>query len=146
MNRPRIDHIGLMVADLDAAVARLRPVFGDDVSYKDLPQYELRTAIFQTANLAVELLQYTGEAAFARGVMGSRLGLNHVSAEVADAEASIAALEERGYAVKDGFPTEGAHGTVAFFEPDNVTGLLFEICQPFAATDNTSDNKTDAAE
>ncbi len=146
MNRPRIDHIGLMVADLDAAVERLRPVFGGDVSYKDLPQYELRTAIFQTANLAVELLQYTGEAAFARRVMGSRLGLNHVSAEVADAEASIAALEQRGFAVKDGFPTEGAHGTVAFFEPDNVTGLLFEICQPFAATDNTSDNKTDAAE
>lgn len=140
MNRPRIDHIGLMVADLDAAVDRLRPVFGDDVSYKDLPQYEIRTAIFHTANLAIELLEYTGEAAFARGVMGSRLGLNHVSAEVADAEASIAALKERGFAVQEGFPADGAHGRVAFFEPDDVTGLLFEICEPFAAGP-----KTDAA-
>jgi len=140
MNRPRIDHIGLMVADLDAAVDRLRPVFGDDVSYKDLPQYEIRTAIFHTANLAIELLQYTGAAAFARGVMGSRLGLNHVSAEVADAEASIAALKERGFAVQEGFPAGGAHGRVAFFEPDDVTGLLFEICEPFAAGP-----KTDAA-
>lgn len=139
MNRPRIDHIGLMVADLDAAVERLRPVFGDEVSYKDLPQYELRTAIFHTANLAIELLQYTGEAAFARGVMGSRLGLNHVSAEVADAEASIAALKERGIAIKDGFPADGVHGRVAFFEPDDVTGLLFEICEPFAAPDRKSD-------
>ena len=129
-----------MVADLDAAVERLRPVFGDDVSYKDLPQYEIRTAIFHTANLAIELLQYTGAAAFARGVMGSRLGLNHVSAEVADAEASIAALKERGFAVQEGFPADGAHGRVAFFEPDDVTGLLFEICEPFAAGP-----KTDAA-
>ena len=40
MSRPRIDHIGLMVADLEAAVERLRPVFGEDVSFKDLPQYE----------------------------------------------------------------------------------------------------------
>ena len=139
MNRPRIDHIGLLVADLDAAVERLRPVFGDDVSYKDLPQYELRTAIFHTENLAIELLQYTGGAAFARQVMGSRLGLNHVSAEVADAEASIAALKERGFAVKDGFPADGVHGRVAFFEPDDVTGLLFEICQPFAAADTKAD-------
>lgn len=139
MNRPRIDHIGLMVADLDAAVERLRPVFGDDVTRKDLPQHELRTAVFHTANLAVELLQYTGEAAFARGVMGDRLGLNHVSAQVADAEASIAALEARGFAVKDGFPADGAHGRVAFFEPDDVTGLLFEICEPFAAPGRKSD-------
>ena len=70
MSRPRIDHIGLMVADLEAAVERLRPVFGEDVSFKDLPQYEIRTAIFQTANLAIELLQYTGEAAFARDGYG----------------------------------------------------------------------------
>ena len=139
MSRPRIDHIGLMVADLDAAVERLRPVFGDDVSYKDLPQYEIRTAIFHTANLAIELLQYTGEATFARGVMGDRLGLNHVSAEVADAEASIAALSERGFMVQDGFPADGAHGRVAFFEPDDVTGLLFEICQPYAAADAEAD-------
>ena len=139
MSRPRIDHIGLMVADLEAAVERLRPVFGDDVSFKDLPQYELRTATFQTANLAVELLQYTGEAAFARAVMGNRLGLNHVSAEVADAEASIAALGERGFAVQEGFPADGAHGRVAFFEPDDVTGLLFEICQPYAAADAEAD-------
>ena len=144
MTRPRIDHIGLVVADLDAAVERLRPVFGDDVSYKDLPQYEIRTAVFQTANLAIELLQYTGEAAFARGVMGSRLGLNHVSAEVADAEASIAALKARGFAVQDGFPADGVHGRVAFFEPDDVTGLLFEICQPFAAGAKTGTG-TDAA-
>ena len=139
MNRPRIDHIGLLVADLDAAVERLRPVFGDDLSYKDLPQYELRTAIFHTENLAIELLQYTGEAAFARGVMGGRLGLNHVSAEVADAEASIAALKARGFAVKDGFPADGVHGRVAFFDPDDVTGLLFEICQPFTASDRETD-------
>ena len=144
MTRPRIDHIGLVVADLAAAVEQLRPVFGDDVSYKDLPQYEIRTAVFQTANLAIELLQYTGEAAFARGVMGSRLGLNHVSAEVADAEASIAALKARGFAVQDGFPADGVHGRVAFFEPDDVTGLLFEICQPFAAGAKTGTG-TDAA-
>jgi len=130
MSRPRIDHIGIVVADLAASVDRLRPVFGDDVTFKDLPGPGLKTATFRTANLAVELLEYVGDAKFARGVMGSRLGINHVSAEVADVDESIAALKQQGFAVQDGFPTDGAHGRVAFFEPDDVTGLLFEICAP----------------
>jgi len=132
MTRPRIDHIGIIVADLDEAVARLSPAFGNDLIWKDLPQFELRTATFQTANLAVELLQYTGEAAFAKGVMGAGLGINHVSAEVSDLDASVEALAGEGFDVQDGFPTEGAHGRVAFFKPDDVTGLLFEICEPNA--------------
>lgn len=130
MTRPRIDHIGIIVADLEQAVARLTPVFGADLVWKDLPEHGLRTATFQTENLAVELLQYEGDAAFAKGVMGNRLGINHISAEVADIDDSMAALSGQGFAVQDGFPTEGAHGRVAFFQPDDVTGLLFEICQP----------------
>lgn len=139
MTRPKIDHIGIIVADLDEAVVRLTPVFGADITWKDLPDHDLRTATFRTENLAVELLQYVGEAAFAKGVMGDRMGINHVSAEVQDLDNSIAALAGRGFALQEGFPTEGAHGRVAFFKPDDVTGLLFEICQPGTAAEKTDD-------
>ena len=128
--RPTIDHIGIIVADLDAAVERLRPVFGNDVTVKELVDKGLRVAEFQTANLTVELLQYTGPAEFARQIMGKRLGINHVSAQVADVDISLAELTEAGFRNMDGFPTQGAHGRVAFFHPDDTTGLLFEICQP----------------
>lgn len=130
MTKPAIDHIGIIVADLDAAVERLRPVFGDDVTLKELADVGLRVAEFRTANVTVELLQYTGPAEFAREVMGDRLGLNHVSARVSDVDASVAALTENGFALMDGFPRPGAHGRVAFFHPDDATGLLFEVCQP----------------
>jgi methylmalonyl-CoA epimerase len=132
VNAPHIDHIGIIVADLEQAAAKLRPLFGEHDAIRELPDAGLRVAEFHAANVVIELLQYTGEAAFGRGVMGERLGLNHVSARVEDVERSIAELKIAGFTPMAGFPRHGAHGRVAFFEPDAVTGLLFEICQPDA--------------
>ena len=134
MSAPRIDHLGILVADLEAAVARLGPLFGGDARVKELPEVGLRVAEFRAANVTIELLQYTGrDDAFARRVMGERLGLNHLSATVDDVDRSLADLRAAGHAPMEGFPRQGAHGRVAFFEPDPVTGLLFEICQPDAS-------------
>ena len=130
MSAPQMDHMGILVADLDAAVERLKPLFGDRIRTRELVDVGLRVAEFQAANVTVELLQYTGPAEFARRVMGERVGLNHVSARVADLEASLAALTAAGLKPMEGFPRRGAHGRVAFFEPDPASGLLFEICQP----------------
>jgi len=133
MTTPYIDHIGIIVADLDQASAKLRPLFGDPVRIKELPEVGLRVAEFRAANVVIELLQYAeGGAGFARRVMGERIGLNHISARVADVDRSIAELGATGFAPMEGFPRQGAHGRVAFFEPDAVTGLLFEVCQPDA--------------
>jgi len=131
MSGTHIDHIGIIVADLDAAVSRLKPLFGDRIRIKDLADVGLRVAEFQADNVTVELLQYTGkDDAFARQVMGDRLGLNHVSARVENVDDALAGLRAAGLRPQAGFPRQGAHGRVAFFEPDPVTGLLFEICQP----------------
>ena len=127
---PYIDHIGIVVADLDQAVERLRPLFGIPARTKELPEVGLRVAEFDAANVVIELLQYTdGPNSFAQQVMGQRLGLNHLSARVTDVEQSVADLHEAGFTPMAGFPRQGAHGRVAFFEPDAVTGLLFEVCQ-----------------
>lgn len=130
--KPRIDHLGIIVADLDQAVDRLEPVFGRPDVVKELPDVGLRVAEFHTENVTIELLMYTdrGNVELARRTMGDRLGLNHVSARVADVDATVDALRLKGFEPMDGFPRQGAHGQVAFFHPDAVTGLLFEVCQP----------------
>lgn len=125
----RIDHIGIIVCNLDEAARKLATLFGEP-AYKELADAGLRVAEFKTENVTIELLQYTARSEFARRVMGERLGLNHISAQVDDVEASIRRLEGQGFKAQAGFPREGAHGRVAFFERDTTSGLLFEICQP----------------
>ena len=134
MSKPHIDHIGIVVADIEAAVERFRPLFGDSEPIRELAEYGLRVAMIETANVTIELLQYTGDGDdFARGVMGERLRLNHVSARVDDVPESVEALTAHGFRMMDGFPRPGAHGEVAFFERDETTGLLFEVCAPSSA-------------
>jgi len=135
VSAPHIDHVGILVADLEAAIERLQPLFGAPAQVKDLADVGLRVAEFRAANVAIELLQYTDEARFARQVMGERLGLNHLSARVENIERSLAALVAAGLKPMEGFPRQGAHGRVAFFEPDAASGLLFEICQPESKTE-----------
>jgi methylmalonyl-CoA/ethylmalonyl-CoA epimerase len=138
MTPTHIDHIGIVVADLDEAMTRLAPLFGVAPAVKELADVGLRVAEYRAANVTIELLQYTSEGeSFARSVMGSRLGLNHISARVADVERSLTELGAAGLRPMAGFPRQGAHGRVAFFEPDGVTGLLFEICQPDAHAEGT---------
>jgi len=134
MTAPVIDHIGIIVADLDAAMEMMRALFKSEPAYvKELDDVGLRVAAFEAANITVELLQYSGENdAFARRVMGNATGLNHISARVEDVVQAVAELKAAGFTPQDGFPRQGAHGQVAFFDPDPVTGLLFEVCEPDA--------------
>ena len=133
MSKPAIDHIGVIVAALDQALALMKLLFKAAPAYvKDLPEVGLKVAAIETANVTIELLQYCsgGDSAFARQVMGAAPGLNHISARVDNLEAAMAELAEAGFAIQPGFPRQGAHGRVAFYQPDAATGLLFEICQP----------------
>ena len=131
MSQTHIDHIGIVVADIEEAVARFRPLLGEAQPIRELTDYGLRVAMIETANVTIELLQYTGNGDdFARGVMGERLGLNHISTRVDDVTTSVADLTAEGFEMMKGFPRPGAHGEVAFFERDESTGLLFEVCAP----------------
>jgi hypothetical protein len=54
---PRVDHIGIIVPDLEAAIAKLsRLLEGLLPQRRDLPEVGLRLAEFQTENLNIELI------------------------------------------------------------------------------------------
>lgn len=127
-----VDHIGIIVDDLDSAIRMFRTLFKSaPPATKEMAEHGLRVAEFRAANVTIELLQYTGRNDdFAKGVMGPSSGVNHVSFRVADVGAAIAELERAGAKTMKGFPLHGAHGQVAFFEPKTTEGVLFEVCQP----------------
>jgi methylmalonyl-CoA/ethylmalonyl-CoA epimerase len=129
---PHVDHIGVIVADLDAAARTFEGLFGaPPKAIKTLEEAGLRVAEFEAANVTIELIEYLEPgASFAKTVMGAREGINHLSLRVGDVEASIRTLEGAGVKPMEGFPTRGSHGRVAFFDPATTHGLLVEVCEP----------------
>ena len=132
MTVPRIDHIGIVVEELEpaiAALARLLP--GAPLRRRSLPDAGLEVAEFAAANLIVELLHYTdGADGFGRAVMGSAPGVNHLSLSVSDLDAALGSLRADGVEPLAGFPRRGAHGRIAFLPRETHTGLRFELCEP----------------
>lgn len=98
---------------------------------KDRPDLGVRIAMLQTENVTLELLQYTDDRDdFVRRTMGTTIGVNHVCFRVGDVQQTIEHLATHGVAITEGFPTRGAHGEVAYFDPAATEGCLLEVCQP----------------
>lgn len=132
MSAPRIDHIGIVVDELEPAIAVMaRMLPGAPLRRRSVPDAGLEVAEFHAENLIVELLRYTDRGdGFGRSVMGPVPGVNHLSLSVPDLDVALAGLRAEGVEPMPGFPRRGAHGRIAFLPRDGVTGLRFELCQP----------------
>lgn len=130
MNQPYVDHIGIIVENLDQSIELFEALFDLRPSkIKDLPEAGLRVAHLQAHNIEIELIQYTGADTFGQKVMGREKGVNHLSVRVKDIRKALKDCTQKGLKLMDGFPRQGSHGQVAFFEPDTTQGILFEICE-----------------
>ena len=130
MNQPYIDHIGIIVESLDRSVQLFEALFHLRPSkIKELPEAGLRVAHLQAQNIEIELIQYSGVDTFGQKVMGRERGINHLSVRVKDIERALKDSAQKGLKVMEGFPREGSHGQVAFFDPDSTQGILLEMCE-----------------
>lgn len=128
----RLNHLAIVVPDLDRATALYRDTLGADVSApQDLPEHGVRIVFVDLPNTKVELMAPLGDnspvAAFlARHPAG---GPHHVCFEVTDLTAAKARLVAQGSRVLgDGVPRRGAHGRpVLFLHPQDFAGTLIEL-------------------
>ena len=128
----RLNHVAIVVPDLEEAAALYRETLGATVSDpQPLPEHGVTTVFVELENSRIELLHPLGEASpvekfLARNPSG---GVHHVCYEVKDIIAARDQLERRGARVLgDGKPTEGAHGKpVLFLHPKDFCGTLIEL-------------------
>ena len=131
MTIPRIDHIGIIVEDIEKSVKLFEQRFGLKLAgTKEMPDVGLRIAQIIAENVRIELIQYMGEDSnFGKEVMGTRGGLNHISIGVENIQGTLNSLQNKGLKIIEGFPRQGSHGMVAFFEPETTEGILLELCE-----------------
>ena len=128
----RIDHIGIAVHDLDAAIDFYRTTFGiTEWERISLPERHMAVAVCRIGDSMLELITPTSdEAAFARYLREKGEGIHHIAYEVDDVERSLRTLEGRGVRLVDAHGRPGVHGScVAFLHPKATMGVLTELVE-----------------
>jgi methylmalonyl-CoA/ethylmalonyl-CoA epimerase len=130
----RLNHVAVVVPDLERAAATYRDVLGAKVSAPvDLPEHGVTTVFVELPNTKIELLHPLGaESVIAKFLQRNRDGgIHHVCYEVDDIYDARDRLVLAGARVLgDGEPKTGAHGKpVLFLHPKDFCGTLVEIEQ-----------------
>ena len=127
-----LDHVAILVADLDAAIALYRDVYGLTLhEVEEVPTEKVRVAIFGHGAGRIELVSPSGpDSPMAKAIEKRGEGLHHVCLEVPDIEKAMASLRARGAPLLDEKPRPGAGGArVAFVHPKGSRGVLVELRQ-----------------
>ncbi len=128
----KVEHIALAVADLDAAIAHYESVWGLVVSHRERVEDQgVDEAMIPIGDSHLQLLGATNpDSTVAKFIERRGEGLHHVAYEVADLEATLAELKEKGVPLIDEAPRVGGRGhMVAFVHPKGNHGLLVELIQ-----------------
>lgn len=126
-----LHHVGIAVADLDAAVEHYRRVFGLAARRPPSPPASrLAFALIPLPGAELELLaEATPETPISKFLASRGPGLHHIAFEVDDIRAAIDALAPHGLEPLDP-PARGIHGTpTCFFHPKATQGVLVEYVE-----------------
>jgi methylmalonyl-CoA epimerase len=127
-----LDHVGIAVKDLGAALAFYRDALGLEVEPpEDVASQRVRAHFVPAGAASLELLEATApDSPIAAFVAKRGPGLHHITLRVEDIHAAIAQLKSRGARVIDDAPRQGAEGSlVAFIHPSAAHGVLVELKQ-----------------
>ena len=125
-----IDHIAVIVADIDAALEFWRDALGLEVSrVEEVPAQEAEVAFLPLGQGEIELVRPTSDDSGAARFLAKRgAGMHHIALEVDDLEATLARLKAKGVRLINESPVEAAGGRrAAFVHPQSASGVLLEL-------------------
>jgi methylmalonyl-CoA epimerase len=128
-----IDHVGIAVTDLDQAVDLYEGSLGMELAHREtVEQQGVEAVLLDVGETHVELLRPLGpETPVGKFLERRGPGLHHVAYRVADIEAALAQLRERGVELIDSEPRPGIRSSrVAFLHPRATASVLTEIVEP----------------
>ena len=129
----RIDHIGVAVEDIDAALELYEGAFAMPLAHRETVEEQgVEAVLLDVGEGHVELLAPLGpETAVGKFLARKGPGLHHVAYAVDDIDATLEKLSAAGLELIDSEPRVGIRGSrVAFLHPRSTGGVLTEIVEP----------------
>jgi methylmalonyl-CoA/ethylmalonyl-CoA epimerase len=127
-----LDHVAIAVADLDAALATYRRLYGaDPVSREVVESQGVEEAMIAVGGSFIQLLRPLGpDTPVGRFLERRGEGVHHIALAVADIEQALAHLRDEGARLVDETPRPGGGGSrIAFVHPAAFGGTLVELVE-----------------
>jgi methylmalonyl-CoA/ethylmalonyl-CoA epimerase len=129
----RIDHVGVAVSDLDAAIALYEDSFGMPLAHRETVESQgVEAVLLDVGDGHVELLRPLGpDTVVGKFIERRGEGLHHVAYAVEDIDATLDDLRSSGIELIDEEARIGIRGSrVAFLHPRATGSVLTEIVEP----------------
>lgn len=129
----RVDHIGIVVSDAQAAARVFEEAFGATRNeIVPQPGAQIKVIFMTMANCDIELIEPIGsEHATSEWLAIHGPGFHHLAVEVADLEEEAARLTAAGYTSAEARPQRGARGgEILFLNSEAFCGLLAQLVEP----------------
>lgn len=127
-----LDHVGIAVEDLDAAVDLYARVLGLETVHRGVVVSQgVEEVLLSAGDVYVQLLGALGpDTPVGRFLERRGPGVHHVGYRVADVASELDRLRGEGVPLVDEVPRPGPHGTtIAFLHPEGMGGVLVELVQ-----------------
>ena len=130
-----IDHVGIAVADFDAAVQYYADVFGMSVTHEEINEGQgVREAMLSVGDSgsSIQLLApLSDDSPIAKFLNQRGPGIQQVAYRVRDIDAVSATLRERGAELLYDEPRRGtSNSRINFVHPRSGGGVLIELVEP----------------
>jgi methylmalonyl-CoA/ethylmalonyl-CoA epimerase len=132
MKLNKIEHIGIAVKDLDAAIRYYQRVLGlECYNIEEVRDQKVRTAFFLVGETKIELLEsLEDDGPIGKFIEKKGEGVHHIAFAVDSVADSLKEAEEKGIQLIDKSPRKGAENmNIAFLHPKSTFGVLTEFCE-----------------
>lgn len=132
MKPSHIEHIGIAVSNLEAAIDFYEKVLGlTCYNVEEVADQKVRTAFFMVGQTKIELLESTDpEGPIGKFIEKKGEGIHHIAFSVDNIEEQLSHAEKMGVKLIDAKPRKGAEGLdIAFLHPKSTCGVLMEFCE-----------------
>lgn len=126
----QINHIAIVVADIDEALKFWRDALGLELSHmEDVPEQQALVAFLPSGESEIELVKpTTSDSGVARYLEKRGPGMHHLCFEVDDIAATLARLKAHDVQLINEEPLIGSGGKkLAFIHPKSTQGVLVEL-------------------
>jgi catechol 2,3-dioxygenase-like lactoylglutathione lyase family enzyme len=126
-----LDHIGVMVADLDQASRFLADTLGLEFDREaDVPALDVRARFYKCGPATVEVFQPNDPATAAAALGGAAAKLEHIAVRVESLPETLSALGAAGVGFLHPEPVVTGPNLSAYTDPTTSAGMIFQLFAP----------------